>query len=327
VSLAPDPREGAIRVSARDAGGNAVAARVLLDGAAVGTTPCTIKALVGRHALTARLDGARWDDSVLVAERQVVAVQARMRAADPAPAGSGAGAGNGPLARGQAMLRKAADYAGGSAAWAAIWSISVNRDEVITVDGQSMAVTSAMRWRIPAHYAITRKLPIGEYAQGFDGTSGWTARAGQVLDEPKVGEQLKKQYERSILRLFAEPGEFLVEALDESRTMDGVNCSVARVKNETTPDWVLCFAPNGALARMEYRGEARNGVPAMTTEIYGDWQPVGAQNPVRNLKGWMIRYPRSEKTLMDGQPVMDARVTSVKLNPTLADDLFRKPAK
>ena len=79
VTLAPDPREGAVQVSARDADSNAVAARVLLDGVEVGTTPCTIKALVGRHAITARLDGAQWADSVQVAERQVVTVQARVR--------------------------------------------------------------------------------------------------------------------------------------------------------------------------------------------------------------------------------------------------------
>jgi hypothetical protein len=91
---------------------------------------------------------------------------------------------------------------------------------------------------------------------------------------------------------------------------------VALVKSETTRDWLLYFAPDGSLARMEYQGEGVNGRSVRTTEIYGDWKPVGG-----------IRYPRREKTLMDGQPVMDARVTSVRLNPTLADELFRKPAK
>jgi hypothetical protein len=67
---------------------------------------------------------------------------------------------------------------------------------------------------------------------------------------------------------------------------------------------------------MEYQGEGVNGGPVRTTEIYGDWKPVSG-----------VRYPRSEKTMMDGQLVMNARVTSVKLNPALADDLFRKPAK
>jgi hypothetical protein len=77
---------------------------------------------------------------------------------------------------------------------------------------------------------------------------------------------------------------------------------------------------------MEYQGEGVNGGPVRTTEIYGDWKPVIDRYPLRYPRS-EIRYPRSEKTLMDGRLVMDARVTSVKLNPTLADDLFRKPAK
>jgi len=316
VILAPDPREGAVKVTARDAESNAVAARVLLDGVGVGTTPCTIKALIGRHTITARLDGAQWMDSVQVAERQVVTVQARMRRVAPANPGPGIGGAVGALARGQAMLTKAADLAGGSTAWAAFKSISVTRAETASIQGQIRAITSVIHWRIPDHYVATRKLALGAFARGYDGTHGWKADRGQVRDDPGAGEELRRQYERSILRLFAAPGAFQVQAQDESRTVDGVVCNVALIKSETTRDWLLYFAPDGLLARMEYQGEGVNGGPVGTTEIYGDWKPVGR-----------IRYPRSEKTLMDGQLVMDARVTSVKLNPALADELFRKPAK
>ena len=314
VTLAPDPREGAILVSARDADSNAVAARVLLDGVEAGTTPCTIKVLIGRHAIAARLDGAQWADTVQVAERQVVTVRARMHRVAPAFPGPGIGGAAGPLARGQALLKKAIGLAGGSAAWAEIRSISVARTETASIQGQTRAITSVMHWRIPDHYVATRKLALGAFARGHDGTRGWMADRGQVRDEPGAGEELRKQYERSILRLFAEPGAFQVQALDEPRTVDGVTCRVALIKSGTTRDWLLYFAPDGSLARMEYLGEGVNGGPARITEIYCDWKPVGG-----------IRYPRSEKTLMDGQVMMDARVTSVKLNPVLADDLFRKP--
>ena len=219
------------------------------------------------------------------------------------------------LAKGQALLAKAAGLAGGSAAWGAIKSISMERDENITMQGQSMAMTSVMHWRMPDRYVATRKLAMGEFAQGFDGTNGWMSGMGQLRDEPKAGEELKKQYERSLFRLFAEPGAFKVQALDEPKTVDGVTCSVALIKSETTQDWLLYFAPDGALARMEYMGEGMGGAPARTAEIYGDWKPVGN-----------LQYPHSEKTLMDDKPVMEAKVTSLTLNPTLADDLFKKPA-
>jgi len=220
------------------------------------------------------------------------------------------------LAQGQALLAKAAGLAGGSAAWAAIKSVRMERDENITMQGgQAMAMTSVTQWRMPDHYVAARKLAMGEFTQGYDGTSGWMAAMGQVQDRPKLGEELKKQYERSLFRLFAEPGAFQVQALDESKTVDGVTCRVALIKSETTRDWLLYFAPDGSLARMEYLGEGMNGGPAMVVEIYGDWKPVGD-----------VRYPHSEKTLMDDKPVLDAKLTRLELNLALADDLFKKPA-
>jgi predicted Zn-dependent peptidase len=219
------------------------------------------------------------------------------------------------LAKGQALLRKAADLTGGSAAWGAIKSISMNSDDVLTMQGQSMAMTSVTHWRMPDRYVATRKLAMGELVQGFDGTNGWMSGMGQLRDEPKAGEELRKQYERSFFRLFGEPGAYQVQALDEPKTVDGVTCSVALIKSETTRDWLVYFAPDGALARMEFMGEGMGGGPAKTAVVYGDWKPAGN-----------IQYPHSEKMLVDDKPAMDAKVTSLTLNPTLADDLFKKPA-
>ncbi len=315
VVLAPAPREGALRVSARGAGGDAAAARVLLDGVEVGTTPCTVKALVGRHSVAVRLDGAQWTDSVGVVERQLVRVEATLRRPVAVAPAVGPGGPATPAARGHALLAKAVGLAGGSAAWAAIRSISVTRVETASIQGRARTIASTIHWRVPDHYRATRRFELGAFARGFDGTRGWDSDRGRVRDEPRAGEELRRQYERSILRLFSEPGAFQVEALDEPRTVDGVVLRAARVRSETTRDWRLYFAPDGALARMEYQGEGADGGPARATEIYADWKPVGR-----------IRYPRREQTLLDGRTVMDARVTSVKLNPPLADDLFRMPA-
>lgn len=79
VSIAPEPREGAISVSAVDADSNAVVGRVNLDGTEVGATPGTFKAFVGRHMIQVRTAVAIWQDSVTVKERQVTAVRARLK--------------------------------------------------------------------------------------------------------------------------------------------------------------------------------------------------------------------------------------------------------
>lgn len=220
------------------------------------------------------------------------------------------------LAKGQALLTKAAGLAGGSAAWAAIKSISVEGNESVSMQGQTMDMSNVIHWRFPDHFVATRKLPMGEISQGCDGASGWMSAMGQVSDQPKVAEVLRRKYEQSFFRLFGEPGAFQVQALGEPKTLDGVTYEVALVKSETIKDWLLYFAPDGSLARMEYQGEGMTGGPAKTTEIYGDWRPVDD-----------LKYPFSEKTLMDDQPVMESKTANVKLNPTLADELFKKPAK
>ena len=66
---------------------------------------------------------------------------------------------------------------------------------------------------------------------------------------------------------------------------------------------------------MEYMGEGMTG-PARMLEIYGDWKSVGA-----------VKWPHSTKTLADDKPVIESTVTSVTLNPALADELFAKPAQ
>ena len=78
IAITPGPREGAVRVSAREPDSSAVAAQVLIDGVDAGTTPCTIKVLVGRHAVAARADGAEWADSVTVVEHQVAVLNVQM---------------------------------------------------------------------------------------------------------------------------------------------------------------------------------------------------------------------------------------------------------
>ncbi len=219
------------------------------------------------------------------------------------------------LAKGQAALKEAATLAGGSAAWAAIKSVATESSETMYMAGQSISMSGTTQWRLPDHILAIRKLPMGEIKQGCDGKVGWMAAMGQMQEQPKAVSSLKEEYERSFIRLFGEPGAYQVQMLDEPKTVDGVSYRVAVVKSELIRDWMLYFAPDGQIARMEYMGEGMTG-PARMMEIYGDWKSVGA-----------VKYPHSKKTLADDTPVIESTLTSVTLNPTLADELFAKPAQ
>jgi hypothetical protein len=220
------------------------------------------------------------------------------------------------LDKGQALLSRAVDLAGGSSGWAAIKSVTLDEERVLSLRGQTMQMTSTVSWQLPDRYAVALKLPIGETRQGFDGTNGWTAALGQVQDSPKASEQMKNEFEHSLFKLFGDFSDLKVEALEEPKTVDGVSYTVAVVKSENTDDWMLYFAPDGALSRMEYMGESPDGGRARLTFVLADWKPVGG-----------IRYPHSEKVLVDGKPMLDSKVTSMMLNPDLADGVFKKPTK
>jgi hypothetical protein len=131
-----------------------------------------------------------------------------------------------------------------------------------------------------------------------------------------VGEELKQEYELSLFKLFGKPDAHEVQALDAPKVVDGVSYSTALVKSETTKDWMLYFAPDGSLARMDYVGDSPSGAPAKWTRIYDNWTAVEA-----------IRYPFADKALIDDKPMVEGKVLSLTLNPELADDLFKKPSQ
>jgi zinc protease len=217
------------------------------------------------------------------------------------------------LARGQEWLKKAADLAGGPAAWSAVNSWSMESQATLTMQGQSLGLGTSLKWRKPDRMVAVQKLPMGEFSSGYDGTMGWMQAMGQVKDEPKMAQTMKEEMERSMFGLFADPTRYQVQALDGTKAIDGIEYKVAVVRSETVRDWQLYFAPDGKLTRMEYQDEGPAG-PAMFTTVYDDWRPVGG-----------LRYPFAQKTLMAGEPFMDTKVTDAKLNPPLADDLFKRP--
>jgi zinc protease len=218
------------------------------------------------------------------------------------------------LARGRAMLGKAAEVAGGSAAWASLKSVSLAQHQTISIQGQSMAIDSKMSWVLPNRWLAIQKLPMGEMKEGYDGTAGWRSVMNQVQDHPKAAEQVKEEYERSFFHLFGHPESVRAQALDP-QTIDGVSYQVAAVTSEVLHDWTLFFAPDGSLARMEYQGDGPQG-PARLTEIYSDWKATGA-----------VRYPHQTQVLVDGKPLLDGKLDTLEFNVALDETQFKKPAQ
>ena len=219
------------------------------------------------------------------------------------------------LARGKAMLKKATDLAGGSSAWAGVKTAVIESDATITMQGQSLSLTGSQTWAFPDRQLVVQKLPMGEMRQGTDKSGGWSSMMGQIQDNPKGPEQLRKDYEHSLFRVFGAADRLEVQALDAPVTLDGKPYAAALVKSELLPDLVLLFDADGRVAGMQYTGDSQAGPTKMTMQ-YADWKPEGA-----------LQFPRTMSLRMDGKPFMDGKITALKLNPPLADDVFKKPAK
>jgi hypothetical protein len=224
-----------------------------------------------------------------------------------------------PAAKQQAAkwLADAATAAGGAKAWAAVHSVTEATDANVSLMGQSLAVTATESWRFPDHKVATQKLPFGEIQTGLDGTAGWMSGMGQLQDNPKAAEENEKEWERSLWRLFSNPGAVELTALEAPEVVDGVSYRAAALTGAKTTDLAVLFTADGKLAGFAYQdaGSGQMG-PARVTEIYSAWSAEGA-----------IQYPHAMKILRDGKPFLDGKVTSIQLNPTLADAIFKKPAK
>jgi zinc protease len=219
------------------------------------------------------------------------------------------------LARGAAMLSGAAKLAGGSPAWAALKGATVESNATVSVQGQTLPLSLVQTWAFPDRQLTIQKLPMGEMRQGVSKAGAWASMMGQVQDSPKGVEQLARDYERSLFHLFAKPESFHVRALDQPIQVGDASYAAASVESALVPDWTLFFAADGRLAGMRFTSEGQSG-PAEMTVSYSEWGAEGA-----------IQYPHSIRILTDGKPFMDGKVTAVRLDPTVTDETFAKPAK
>ena len=79
------PREGGLKILARDTGGNDVGARVLLDGRDIGATPFAGKVIIGNHKVRVTFGDSSWERTVSVMEQQVQELEAVLDQSRPTP--------------------------------------------------------------------------------------------------------------------------------------------------------------------------------------------------------------------------------------------------
>lgn len=217
------------------------------------------------------------------------------------------------LARGKAWLASAAGLSGGRAAWQAVHSIHLESQDVVTMEGQSIKMLTELSWNFPNRLLSVQHLPFGDSKIGFDGAIAWGAFGKQVHEDQGIARDIGAEWQRSLFHLFGQPDDVTVRADDAPYTLEGVVYRVGHAKTRATTPITLYFAPDGTLARVEYAGPGPRGETQLT-DVLADWQSVGA-----------LRYPHQRAVLIEGKPYLQSKLKTLKLNPPLADSLFKKP--
>ena len=218
---------------------------------------------------------------------------------------------------GSAWLAAAVAAAGGEGAWASVHAITDVSHMTINMQGQSFAMTGTQSWRFPDHRLSTQRLSFGVIAQGVDGASGWLSGMGQLQDVPKAAEENAMEWERSLWRIFGEAAKVRLSALEAPEVVEGVPYRAAAVEGAKKRDLVVLFAADGNLAGVAYHDDGPGQLgPARVAEMFTAWSAEGA-----------LQFPHVLRVLRDGRLFIERRVTSLALNPTLADAIFKKPAK
>ena len=177
----------------------------------------------------------------------------------------------------------------------------------------SEKLTSSVSWRFPDRLLSIQRLPFGEARMGFDGTTGWSTFGDQHHEDASIGNDVRSEYDRSLFHLLGHAEDVTLRATDAPSTIDGVAYRVGYATTHEGRSFTLYFAPDGALARIDYVGQGPSGQAEMT-DVFADWKPVGA-----------IRYPHARQVLLQGKPYLVSHLDLLTLGPTLEDALFKKP--
>ncbi len=219
------------------------------------------------------------------------------------------------LAAGKKLLDRAAKATGGSAAWAGLKSMSSKADMAVTIQGMSLTVGIRSLRTADGKDYVAQKLPFGEVVMVRTGDTGWkkTPKGLEDMTAEEIAD-LMEDRARDFWSLFGRPDTYTAQALAQE-TVDGKALDVVLLTGGGLDRAYLLLDPEtGRPARLQYRGDSPQGGPADVTEIFGDFRKTGP-----------VMVPYSVKTLFDGEPFGEAKVSEAIVNGPVDPKLFARP--
>lgn len=217
-----------------------------------------------------------------------------------------------------AVVQRAVAAAGGIEALKQITTISATASTTLVTPAGQLRATTKTLVQYPDRFRVDAVTDAGELVQTFDGGRAWIWDKNGARDAP---EPMKREFALSVRRdwvallLAAHDGRLRGRRLDNETAEGGRSLDVIQLWDDDLPAVRLAVdSATGRLERISYDAPSPTG-SGTVTETFSDFRRVDDV--------WL--YPFVAVTRREGAPLLERRITELKINPELRPGVFDKP--
>lgn len=186
----------------------------------------------------------------------------------------------------------------------------------ISLQGQQLPVQQSVIWMFPDRFRTDFSIMGQQQSMVLSGDQGFMMAMGQTQDLPPAAvEQQLASRGRDVWYLVASHDDGGIEAVHAGTSeVGGTACDLVQVTFQGV-DSTLCVDADGRVLQQTYQGNnPLTQAPGTLTSTFSDF---------RDVDGIPVAFKMVQE--FDGEPFLDATVTTFELNPTADDATFTKP--
>jgi zinc protease len=217
----------------------------------------------------------------------------------------------------KALLDRAIAAKGGLERLRAIKSISATTQTSVKTPDGHVEATATTYLEYPNHVRVETSLDNVTSVQVYDGQHAWVRDPMGVHDVPERAlPELETSLRRDTISLLlaAERGTVRARLLPDVKDDAGTMHHALEVSGSDLEPIVLYIAPDTGLISKQSYVMGGAGQPVIE-EVFGDYRPVD---------GVQVAYVATIRRA--GQPILERRVRTIKINAPLDAALFKRPA-
>jgi predicted Zn-dependent peptidase/outer membrane lipoprotein-sorting protein len=219
-------------------------------------------------------------------------------------------------ARGGELIAKAVEFMGGAEAIAAVEGMDMKSKMELKAPQGSMVVQTHAIIHLPNHVRWEIAAPFGTLVRVYDGEKAFlqTPQGTQPLGESQLKDLKDGLLRLPLILLSHHDAEDFQAFAQGAGEVEGKVVERVYVKLGDVEQTLGIDPETGAILSVEYRGPGLAGTPGDLRQVLSDFREVGD-----------LRLAFASEGTFDGQPMADAEIVSLELNPEVDEALFEMP--